>query len=61
MGDVVSVLKEDGLCNDWVLAKVVGLERSHDGVVRAVSWLKRLPETQAAVPYETNKQSCCIG
>lgn len=39
IGDVVHVLREEGIRNDWALARVVEAYKSHDGVVRSVKLL----------------------
>ena len=39
IGDVVHVLKDEGLRGDWSLARVVGVDRSHDGEVRSAKLL----------------------
>ena len=39
IGDIVHVLKEEGLRGDWCLARVVGVDRSHDGEVRSARLL----------------------
>ncbi|XP_067934975.1 uncharacterized protein [Watersipora subatra] len=54
IGDIVHVLKEESLRNDWSLARVVGVDQSHDGEVRSVKLLI------GSKGYPSDKPRCLV-